>query len=279
MGLRVTFYGVRGSTPCHGDDTRRYGGNTSCVALDAPGERPLVFDLGTGLRYCGERVPTSGPFSGICLLTHMHWDHVQGLPFFVPTLRDGASFDIYAPAQADGRSVEQVFDEMIKPPMFPIALKSLPGTFRFHDVADHDFDVDGFEVRSRLVPHVGNTLGFRVSYRGATVTYLPDHQMPTDGSLAMTEGARALCEDVDVLIHDAQYTPAEFASKNDWGHCTIDYAVWMAVQCRVRTLVLFHHDPSRCDDELDQLFEAARCEGERHGVRVIAAREGLQVDL
>ncbi|MDA2968138.1 MAG: MBL fold metallo-hydrolase, partial [Actinomycetota bacterium] len=124
---------MRGSTPCHGDDTRRYGGNTSCVGLSAPHQPPLVFDLGTGLRYCGDKIPATGPFEGHCLLTHMHWDHVQGLPFFVPTLRDGAHFQIFGPLQEDGRTVQEVFEAFIKPPMFPVSVTSLPGTFVFHD--------------------------------------------------------------------------------------------------------------------------------------------------
>jgi len=265
---------VRGSTPCHGDDTRRYGGNTSCVGLDIPGQDPLVFDLGTGLRYCGERVPTTGPFGGTCLLTHLHWDHVQGLPFFMPTLREGAHFEIYGPVQEDGRSISEVFESMIKPPMFPVSVTNLPGEFVFHDVSDADFNIGQMEVKSRLIPHVGNTLGYRVTFEGVSVSYLSDHQMPVDGSMEITSGARELCQGTDVLIHDAQYTPQEFSERSDWGHCTIDYAVWVAIECRVRRLVLFHHDPKRSDEELDRLVIEAQRQAEPHGIEVLAAYEG-----
>ena len=239
----------------------------------------MVFDLGTGLRYCGDRVPATGPFQGNCLLTHMHWDHVQGLPFFVPTLRDGAQFNIYGPTQDDGRTVREVFESIIKPPMFPVSLTSLPGQFEFHDVDDSDFTIGDLQIKSRLVPHVGKTLGFRVTYDLTSVTYISDHQMPTDGSMGITAGARELCQDADLLIHDAQYTTDEFADKSDWGHCTVDYAVWVAIECDVKKLALFHHDPTRSDAAVDELLAAARRRGEKHGVEVFAASENLVVSL
>ncbi len=277
--MRVTFHGVRGSTPVHGDDTRRYGGNTSCVSVDAPGELPLVFDMGTGLRYFGERQPHDGTFRGTCLLSHLHWDHTQGLPFFVPTLRDGARLEIYAPMQEDDCPVADVFAAMIRPPQFPIGLTHLPGTFQFNDVADDDFDVGGFAVKSRFVPHIGNTVGYRVTWKGRTLTYLSDHQMPYDGSFLLADGARELCEGADLLIHDAQYTVEDFAAKSTWGHCTVDYAVWVAIECGVKRLALFHHDPVRSDDRIDELLACARTFGRANGVDVFAACEGMNVEV
>ena len=249
------------------------------MGLVVPGQDPLVFDLGTGLRYCGDRIPATGPFRGTCLLTHMHWDHVQGLPFFVPTLRDGAHFDIYGPAQEDGRTVREVFESIIKPPMFPVSVTDLPGTFVFHDVADDDFSIGGLDVMSRLVPHVGNTLGYRVTHRGTSVVYLPDHQMPEDGSMGITDGARELCTGADLLIHDAQYTPEEFVGKSNWGHCTMEYAVWVAIECKVKRLALFHHDPVRGDDAVDEFLDRARRACEPHGIEVIAAAENQTLSI
>lgn len=277
--MRVTFHGVRGSTPCQSDDIRRYGGNTSCVSIDAPGEPPLLLDMGTGLRYYGKKVATDQLFRGSCLLTHLHWDHVQGLPFFAPLLREGSSLDVYGPAQDDGRSLDEVVSCTIRPPLFPVSVDELPGSVNFHDTADSEFSIGGYNVMARLVPHLGPTLGFRVEWQGRSVAYLSDHQQPFDGSYSAAPGALELVEGVDLLIHDAQYTQPEFKIKATWGHCTIDYAVWLATQAGVKRLALFHHDPARRDDDLDVLLRCAVEAGARRGVDVIAASEGLIVDV
>ena len=278
--MRVAFHGVRGSTPCHGQEIVRYGGNTSCVALDIPGHRPIIFDLGTGLRYFGQQCALDQPFAATCLLSHLHWDHIQGLPFFKPLLRDGSDICIYAPVQEGDLTVEDVFADTIKPPLFPIHFSMLPGLIQFNEVWNDEFMLgDDIEVMSRSIPHVGNTLGYRVTWGGTTVTYISDHQMPTDGSFSATPGALELCRNADVLIHDAQYTPSEFREKNNWGHCTIEYAVWLAAETGVKQLVLFHHDPAHNDDILDILTAAAIDCGTKMGVDVIAAREGLVLEL
>jgi phosphoribosyl 1,2-cyclic phosphodiesterase len=281
--VRVTFHGVRGSTPCHGDDILRYGGNTSSVSLAVPGHDPIMFDVGTGARYFGATQPQDGSFRGTCLLTHLHWDHMQGLPFFTPMLREGAELDLYAPYQDDGRSVAQVFEATVRPPLFPISITQFPGTFRFHDLTDSDFEIgtgDGrVRVMSRLVPHVGPTLGYRLEWKGLSVAYISDHQQPYDGGYRASEGALELAADVDLLIHDSQYTTDEFAMKFNWGHCTVDYAAWFATKARAKRLALFHHDPSRTDDQIDQIAECAIRVGQLAGVEVFTAREGLVLEL
>jgi len=249
------------------------------VSVDAPGEDPLVFDLGTGLRYFGRNQPHDGSFRGTCLLTHLHWDHTQGLPFFVPILRNGAKLDIYGPTQEDGATVRTAMSRFMAPPHFPVELDKLPGAINFFDVGDHDFFVGGFAVRSRLIPHVGNTLGFRVEWNGVSIAYLSDHQQPYDGSFGATDGAMDLVRGADLVIHDAQYTPEEFEMKSTWGHCTVDYAVWLAGAAGAKRLALFHHDPTRHDDDVDALLCEARESGREQGVEVFAASEGLTVSL
>ncbi len=277
--MSVTFHGVRGSTPCHGEEIAGYGGNTSCVSLDIPGHDPILFDLGTGLRYFGQQQPADEPFSGTCLLSHLHWDHIQGLPFFKPFLRPGANVALYAPAQPDGTSVAEVFSDTIKPPLFPIHFTMLPGMLDIHEVADDEFMVGDARVTSRLIPHVGATLGYRVEWNGRSVVYISDHQMPSDGSLAAWPGALELCDGADLLIHDAQYTVEEFAAKSDWGHCTPQYAVWLAATAGVKQLALFHHDPAHSDADLDAIHRPVIECAAKLGVEAFAARERSSHDV
>lgn len=301
--LRVTFHGVRGSTPVHDEATHRYGGNTSCVSLAAPGESPLMFDLGTGARYFGRGLGhgaghgsghdaghgaghdaghdvDQSNFVGHCLLTHLHWDHVLGLPFFGPMLRAGARLQIFGPRQDDGRTVDAALRSIVTPPMFPIDLDVLPAQIDVVDVGDDDFSLGGYSVSSRFVPHRGSTVGYRVTWNGRSVCYISDHQQP-DGEMTIAAGVRELVSGVDLLIHDAQFTDEEFERKRDWGHCTIDFAIWVAEQCDVGTLALFHHDPAHHDDMLDDLAARHASSGAvlGDGPRIVVAHEGMSLEL
>ena len=181
--MNVNFFGVRGSTPCACRDLARYGGNTACVALEAPGHDPLVLDLGTGLRFWGETQPQDGSFRGSALVTHLHWDHVQGLPFFVPVLRPGARLDVYGPPP-EGMSLEAAFREFLRPPFFPVEIDALNGEITFHDLLDDDVVVGDAKVMSRSVPHVGRTAGYRVEFAGVTVAYIENMTVLTAVAMA-----------------------------------------------------------------------------------------------
>jgi phosphoribosyl 1,2-cyclic phosphodiesterase len=252
------------------------------VALEVAGEDPIVLDLGTGLRYWGETQPQDGSFRASALLTHIHWDHVQGLPFFVPALKPGSQLDVYGPPH-DGVSLAEAFDEFMRPPYFPVRISDLLGDIRFHDVTGGDLAIGGAKVRVRPVPHTGATNGYRIEWDGATVTYISDHQSPRGAAGegdGIAEEVYELCEGADLLIHDTQYWPGEWEAKSDWGHCTVDYAVAVAKAAGVRRLALFHHDPSHGDDELDRMLAHARAAIVGSAVEeVVAAAEGLTISL
>jgi phosphoribosyl 1,2-cyclic phosphodiesterase len=252
------------------------------VALESPGEDPIILDLGTGLRLFGETQAKDGSFRGTALVTHIHWDHVQGLPFFVPALRAGARLEIYGPHQEDGLSLGDAFDEFMRPPFFPVRTSDLPGEITFHDVSDTQLAVGNAKVTVRSVPHVGNTNGYRIDWNGTSVAYISDHQSPllpdaSEGD-AIADSVLELAEGVDLLIHDAQYWPGEWAMKNTWGHCTIDYAVHVARVAGARRLALFHHDPAHDDAEVDKVLDHARNRAAGTGIEeILAAYEGLTV--
>ncbi|MEO8694838.1 MAG: MBL fold metallo-hydrolase [Acidimicrobiales bacterium] len=278
--LDVTFYGVRGSTPCCDERSVRYGGNTSCVLLQVPDQDPIIFDLGTGLRYFGDvfsRTATA-PFKGTALVTHLHWDHVQGLPFFHPLHTPGAHLDIIG--TGGERTLSDAFGEFMTPPYFPIRVDDLTGNVSFREVHNERLTIGEAVVTVRSVPHVGATNGYRVDWAGASVAYVSDHQQPRDDRTFVDEAVLELCDGVDLLIHDAQYTDDEFADRAHWGHSTIDYALEVAGQAKVRALVLFHHDPSHHDDFLDRVAaDASRRSAELGLGAVFTAYEGLRVTL
>lgn len=283
--LTVTFHGVRGSTPCDAPELARYGGNTSSVSLEVADEPPILFDLGTGVRNYGTELAAAGraeEFRGSVLLSHLHWDHVQGMPFFVPLHCPGSVVDVYGPRQNEG-PLGEVFAGIMRPPYFPIRPDQLEGTVAFHDAGDDVFAVNDAKVRSRWIRHVGPTLGYRVDWNGASVAYLSDHGQGCGHGHAddhVPDEVLELCDGVDLLIHDAQHTPEEFERKRHWGHCTVDYAVHVAKEAGVRTLALFHHDPSHADDEVDRLARMAQdASADINGAEVLAAAEGMVLGL
>jgi phosphoribosyl 1,2-cyclic phosphodiesterase len=270
---------VRGSTPCSCESLSRYGGNTSCVVIEGPQHDPIVLDLGTGLRFFGLNRPFDEPFRGTALVTHLHWDHVQGIPFFSPLLVPDAHLDLYAPAQ-EGCSLADAVRSFISPPYFPVGIDDLPGEIVFHDTVPGTFEIPGATITAAWVPHVGPTLGYRIEVGDASVAYLSDHQQPGLGSTEVSPDVLKLCDGVDVVIHDAQFDDLEFSMRSDWGHCTVDYAVEVAAQAGARTLVLFHHDPGHTDVRIDELLTHARSLPSAKDVpEIIAASEGMTLSL
>lgn len=280
----ASFHGVRGSTPCSCQTLARYGGNTSCVSVEAEGQDPFVFDLGTGLRPWGCTMPDTTNLTLHALVTHLHWDHIQGLPFFAPLLRPDTTVHIYGPGKAglgeSGETMAEAFGRFMAPPFFPISTAELPSRVEFHDTHDDDFVINGAKVMVRPVPHVGPTNGYRIDVHGVSIAYVPDHQEPIDRPGHVDDAVLELCDGVDVLIHDAQLWADELQAKSHWGHCTPEYALEVARQAGAAKLVLFHHDPSHDDAALDEMTMRIGDAGAAVGVdSVLAATEGLQLSL
>jgi phosphoribosyl 1,2-cyclic phosphodiesterase len=276
--MRVTFCGVRGSTCAPGAEFVRYGGHTSCVALSHDGRIPaLVLDAGTGLRNLTKHLD-GNPFRGTILLGHLHWDHTHGIPFFAAGNQPESEVTVVMPAQGDP---EQVLERAFSPPHFPVTPAQLQGRWRVRSHEPGPSEVEGFSVLAAEIPHKGGrTFGYRVTDGGGTLAYLSDHSPVAagagpDGLGAYHDSALALAGNVDLLIHDAQHTAAEFAGRAFLGHSAIEYAVGLAEAAGARTLALFHHDPCRTDDEIDALV-VAHAGGT---VEVIGAAEGLTIDL
>jgi phosphoribosyl 1,2-cyclic phosphodiesterase len=281
--VRIHLLGVRGSVPTPGPDYVRYGGNTSCVAVASErgsGLPSLVLDAGTGLREL-PRLLGGAPFDGTVLLSHLHWDHVEGLPFCPAVDRDDARTDLFAPCQGDGRGALDLLGRMMSPPNFPIRPDELRGTWSFSSLPEGVHTLEGFTVTAVPVAHKGGvTYGFRVADGDSALVYLPDH-CPTRygpgpaGLGDIPPHVWALVEGADVLIHDAQLTRAELPTGAAFGHAALEYAVALGVAAGVSTVVLFHHSPRRTDEMLDAVAERYACE---HRVRVLVAREGSELE-
>lgn len=273
--MRLHVCGSRGSTPAPGAAFVRYGGHTSCVAVAHDGEDvSLLLDAGTGIRNVSNLLD-GRPFAGAILLSHLHWDHTHGLPFFRGGDRPDAHVDLYMPEQ-DGEA-RATLARGFSPPHFPIGPDDLHGGWTFHGLPEGKHRIADFDVLAREIPHKGGmTYGYRISDGRATVAYLSDHHPASlapgpDGFGPYHDAACELAAGVDVLFHDAQYVASDWAQRSTFGHSTVDYAVGLAEAAGVERLVLFHHDPTRTDDELDELTARADTASE---LDVVAAAEG-----
>jgi ribonuclease BN (tRNA processing enzyme) len=277
--MRVVLCGVRGSMPAAGIAFARVGGNTSCVAIAHDGEQHprLLLDAGTGVRNVSGLLDGAA-FRGSMVLTHLHWDHTQGLPFFTAGDRDDACVRVHLPATGEPA---RALEGLMAPPFFPITVTALRGEWRFSALREGSFDAEGFHVIARHLPHPGgNTFGLRVSDGRSSMAYVPDHGPQAlgpgpDGWGPYHDDVLALVDGVDLLLHDAQLLPAELPAKAHFGHSTVDYAVGLAERAGVGQLLLFHHDPWRTDDEVDAIVRS-------HGggvANVAAALEGQTVEL
>lgn len=250
--MRATLLGVRGSTPCVGVEFAGFGGHTSCVAISSgPAAPDLVLDAGTGLRDLGTLLG-SAPFRGDIVLTHLHWDHVQGLPFTPVIDREDAVVTLHVPVEA-GQDPVEVMRRGMSPPHFPIGPDGMKGRWTLQPLTGGDV-VPG--VTAAPVEHKGGiAFGLRIERDGTTLSYLPDHTL-VDAAVA-DPGSLQIAQGADLLLHDAQFVDAERAVALDFGHSTIEAVLDFADRCEVGEVVLTHHSPGRTDQELralEQLF-------------------------
>ena len=290
MSLRLQFWGTRGSIPSPGPTTVRYGGNTPCVEVRTSGGWLIVLDAGTGIRELGRSLierANGAPIRGDIFLTHAHWDHIQGIPFFGPMFQRGNHFTIWG-----AKSLEPTLDHVVRgqmaPAVFPVGFDQLDATIDFCELAEGCRSQNGYEVHAFPVRHPGGALGYRIAETGngaAALVYISDNELGSGATYDGRAGWRGeLVEFVRgarVLVHDTTYTAEEYEQHRGWGHSTYEEAVDLALDAGVETLVLFHHKPERTDDEVDERVAQCRAFADRRGgrLRIIAAAEGLTLTV
>jgi len=307
--MKVRFWGVRGSIPVPGPSTNRYGGNTSCVEVRPRGGWPIIIDAGTGIRRLGQTLMDErfGDGSGTAhiLISHTHWDHIQGMPFFSPLYRAGNRVNVFARQRGDTH-LQAVFASQTEDPYFPVPLTALKASIEFHELVEGNrFEIDGTMVTCTRLNHPWIAMAYRLDCDGASVVYCSDTAPFTDLLLehefiktppsvgaplpptvakqlaTMRASLVALCKGADLLIYDTQFTVDEYQLRPHWGHSTPDDAIAIAREAGVKTLCLFHHAPLRTDDAQDAILLAARWTARQHGCAfdVIAAYEGMSITL
>ena len=283
----VRFWGTRGSLAKPGPGTVRYGGNTSCVEVRLADRTLIVLDCGTGAHGLGQALLSSGggQLRGHLLITHTHWDHIQGFPFFMPLFVSGNEWDLYAPGNGS-RQLETTLAGQMEYTYFPVTLEQLNATIRFHDLVEGQFTIAQARIITQYLNHPALTLGYRLEADGVAVVYAVDHEphgrcRPEGIRLTARAAGEPLLHredqrhlgflaDADLVIHDAQYEAEEYPNRVGWGHTPAEWAVDYALAAGAKRLALFHHDPLRDDDAVDRLVETCR-------ERVVAAGGSLDV--
>ena len=291
--MKYKFWGVRGSIPTPGSDTVRYGGNTACSELTLGDDNMIIFDAGSGIRVLGNDLMKRGkPVKAAIFLTHTHWDHIQGFPFFVPAFIPGNKFIICGCGEADV-SLEKIFLDQMKSAYFPVELSDMPASIGFKNMDEGTYKISGCVVKTMYVNHPGFTLGYRIEHDGKSLVYISDNEpYPMEESdspdlenlkyknknnLKLAEFAK----DADLFIHDCQYTPEEYESKKGWGHSPYDYVAELAIAANVKKFAVFHHDPMHDDKFVDEIVEKVRdlIHAKNDSIEVIGAAEEMEIEI
>jgi phosphoribosyl 1,2-cyclic phosphodiesterase/DNA-binding response OmpR family regulator len=288
--MQVRFWGTRGSIAKAGAETVRYGGNTSCVEVRASDGTLVVLDCGTGAHGLGQALVASGErdTSGHILITHTHWDHIQGFPFFAPLRESDTEWWVYGPG-GSGSSLRDTLAGQMQYTYFPVTLEDLGASVHYRNLTEGSFEIGGIHVTAQYLNHPALTIGYRLEADGVVVVYATDHE-PRSRELAI--GAQAIARGDDarhaeflsganLIIHDAQYIAEEYPARIGWGHSTVEFAVDVAQAVGAHRLALFHHDPNRNDDALDGLVKLGRDRAAYNNgaLQVMAAAEGRTIEL
>jgi phosphoribosyl 1,2-cyclic phosphodiesterase len=289
MSYTLTFWGTRGSIPTPGPHTARYGGNTPCIGVTRPGSpHHVILDAGSGLRPLGHEIMLQGggAVSADLLISHTHWDHIQGLPFFKPLSVPGSRVRIYG-ARQEGVGLEDILRRQMDPMVFPVPLRALAAELTVTEVERAPFEIEGFRVTPFRLRHPGTTLGYRLEARdgGREIAYVTDNELGPGGNYPVGAEWRrdmvAWLGGIETLVHDAMYAEHIIAARAGWGHSTPRQAVDLAAESGARRLLLFHHEPEHTDDALDRLLGDTCAYARRVAPRLVveAAVEGMQLTL
>ncbi|MEA5597237.1 MBL fold metallo-hydrolase [Rivularia sp. UHCC 0363] len=256
--FNVKFWGVRGSIPCPGPQTVRYGGNTPCVEMQV-GDKHFIFDGGTGIHVLGQSLLSKMPLEAYLFFTHSHWDHVQGFPFFTPGFVPGNKFHIFGAVAPDGSTVEQRLNDQMLHPNFPVPLQIMQSNLDFYRVnPGKTIHIEDIAIETAPLNHPGESVGYRINWQGGSAAYVTDTEHYAD---KLDENVLRLADNADIFIYDSTYTDDEYYSAKSprigWGHSTWQEAVKIAKAANVKTLVIFHHDPAHDDDCLDRIGQQA----------------------
>lgn len=283
VALRATCWGTRGSIPSPGPATAIFGGNTSCLEIRTRDDQCHIFDAGTGLRVLGNRLSQEpGPTDVDLFVTHFHWDHIQGMPFFAPLHVEDSTIRIHAARQGD-LDIEPLLRQQMGPVYFPVPYEALAAKLAFHHLEGEPLRMGDLEVASYRLRHPAHTYGYRSRVGGASVAYIPDNELGGSSyevdSPGWYPGLVEFLKGVDVLFHDAMYTDEEYARVEGWGHSTFRQAVELAEEAGVKRLYFFHHAPYRTDAQLLRILDEARADVERRGsqLELGVAAEGEEI--
>ena len=306
--MKVTLWGVRGSIPVPGPSTVRYGGNTACIEVRyGDTNKLLIVDAGSGIKPLGDKIVRedlpNGPIKAKMFLSHTHWDHILGFPFFTPIFIPGTELEFYSPTNYEERSLEEIIGIQLSYQYFPIRQSELSATITYHTLREQTLDLgDGMVITTKFLNHPVSTLGYRFDHEGKSFCTVYDHEpfrnvFPTDpnnddyDAAAAEEGEnvaeqensriRQFFANADLVVHDTQYTQEEYSTRfTGWGHSSFEYAINAAHKVGVKQLLFFHHDPLRTDDQVDEMLaKYQKMIAGKTKMQIGVAREGLTVEL